>query len=320
VTAAPSPAVTVEVRELTRRFGPLLAVDRVTFDARRGEILGFLGPNGAGKSTTLRMLCGLLSPTSGSARVAGADVVAEPDEVKRRIGYMSQRFSLYGDLRASDNLDLYGALYGMSGPELRRRRAWAEEMTGLPGRLGDRVDDLPGGFRQRLALACALLHEPEVVFLDEPTGGVDPAMRRAFFRLIDELAASGVTVFLTTHFLDEAEYCHRVALISRGRIVAEGTPTALKALLGEEAIVEVRSDRPGAALEAIGGEPRLREAALFGAGVHARAAPGVPEGEALAAAETALERAGVPHSAPVAVPPTLEDVFLEVVRREEGRS
>jgi ABC-2 type transport system ATP-binding protein len=309
---------TVEVRELTRRFGPLVAVDRVSFDARRGEILGFLGPNGAGKSTTIRMLCGLLSPSSGAARVAGADVVAAPDEVKRRIGYMSQRFSLYGDLRAMDNLDLHGALYGMSGRRLRERRDWAEAVTGLGGRLADRVDELPGGFRQRLALACALLHEPEVVFLDEPTGGVDPSMRRAFFRLIDELAASGMTVFLTTHFLDEAEYCHRVVLLSRGRILADGTPTSLKGLLGDQAIVEVRSDRPGDALAALAGAPALREATLFGSGVHARAAPGLAAADAVAHAADALARAGVPASAPVVVPPTLEDVFLKLVRREEA--
>jgi ABC-2 type transport system ATP-binding protein len=264
------------------------------------------------------MLCGLLAPTSGSARVAGADVVAAPDEVKRRIGYMSQRFSLYGDLRASDNLDLHGSLHGLSGARLRRRRGWAEAVTGLAGRLADRVDDLPGGFRQRLALACALLHEPEVVFLDEPTGGVDPAMRRAFFALIDDLAASGVAVLLTTHFLDEAEYCHRVALVSRGRVVAEGTPSGLKARLGDAAIVEVRSDRPGPALAALADCPALREAALFGSGVHARAAPGVGTAEALAAAAAALARAGVAAAPPAAVPPTLEDVFLELVRREEA--
>jgi ABC-2 type transport system ATP-binding protein len=309
---------TIEVRELTRRFGTLVAVDRVTFDARRGEILGFLGPNGAGKSTTIRMLCGLLSPSSGTARVAGADVVSAPDEVKRRIGYMSQRFSLYGDLRATDNLDLHGALHGLSGSRLRRRRDWAEAITGLEGRLEDRVDELPGGFRQRLALACALLHEPQVVFLDEPTGGVDPVMRRAFFRLIDELAASGVTVLLTTHFLDEAEYCQRVVLISRGRVLADDTPTGLKALLGSPVIVEVRSDRSGDALAALARVPTFREAALFGAGVHALAAPGVTEADAISAAADALARGGVPASDPVAIPATLEDVFMELVRREEA--
>jgi len=323
VTAPPparDPTPAVEVRELSRRFGDLLAVDAITFEARRGEILALLGPNGAGKSTTIRMLCGLLAPTSGSARVAGADVVAEPDEVKRRIGYMSQRFSLYGELRAEDNLDLYGALYGLSGRRLRERREWAIALTRLGDRLGARVDELGGGLRQRLALACALLHEPEVVFLDEPTGGVDPVMRRAFFQLIDGLAAGGITVLLTTHFLDEAEYCHRVALISRGKLVAEGTPTALKELVRGQVLVEVRSDRPGAALAALAALPEVAEVTLFGAGVHARAAPGVPEADALRAMAGALGRAGVPFSPPVAAAPTLEDVFLHLVAMEEPRA
>jgi len=308
----------VVVRELTRRFGDLLAVDRITFDARRGEILGFLGPNGAGKSTTIRMLCGLLAPTSGSARVAGADVVAAPDDVKRRIGYMSQRFSLYGDLLVSDNLALYGALYGLSGRRFRERRDWALRLTRLGDRLSGRVCDLAGGFRQRLALACALLHEPEVVFLDEPTGGVDPVMRRAFFQLIDDLAAGGITIFLTTHFLDEAEYCHRVALVSHGRLVALDTPTALKGLLAGQVLLEVRSDEPGATLAALARLPALAEATLFGAGVHVRAAPGVTEADALEAVARALVEAGVAASPPVPAPPTLEDVFLQLVRRDEG--
>jgi len=308
---------TVEVRQLTRRFGNLVAVDALTFDAYRGEILGFLGPNGAGKSTAIRMLCGLLAPTSGGARVAGVDVVAQPDEVKRRIGYMSQRFSLYGELRVSDNLELYGALYGLHGSRLQERLDWAISLTKLSDRVGARVDELAGGFRQRLALACALLHEPEVVFLDEPTGGVDPVMRRAFFQLIDDLAAGGITVLLTTHFLDEAEYCHRVAIISRGRLVAAGTPTALKELLAGQVLVDVRSDRPGAALTALASLPELAQVELFGAGVHARAATGVSETQALMATADALHRAGVPSSPPAAALPTLEDVFLDLVGHEE---
>jgi len=317
--ASPKTALppTVEVRDLTRRFGDLVAVDALTFDAYRGEILGFLGPNGAGKSTAIRMLCGLLAPSSGTARVAGADVVTAPDEVKRRIGYMSQRFSLYGELRASDNLDLYGALHGLSGRRLRERLDWAISLAGLGERLSSRVDELAGGFRQRLALACALLHEPEVVFLDEPTGGVDPVMRRAFFQLIDELAAGGITVLLTTHFLDEAEYCHRVAIISRGKLVATGTPTALKQRLAGQVLVDVRSDRPGAALTALAAVPQLVQVELFGAGVHARAAAGVSQAEALTATTEALATAGIPCTPPVVASPTLEDVFLHLVGHEE---
>jgi len=311
---AESPAISV--RDLTRRFGGLTAVDRVTFETGRGEIFALLGPNGAGKSTTIRMLCGLLRPTSGSARVAGVDVASEPDEVKRRIGYMSQRFGLYGDLRVEENLELYAALYGLRRARYRERRDWAISLTQLGDRLRSRVAELSGGYRQRLALACALLHEPEVVFLDEPTGGVDPVMRRAFFALIDDLAAAGTAVFLTTHFLDEAEYCHRLALVASGRLVAQGTPTSLKARLAGEVLLEVRSDRPGAALAALSRLPILAEATLFGGGVHARAAPGVGEAEALAEVARALRAAGVPAAPPAAAAPTLEDVFLALVRED----
>ena len=316
-TASPASIPAITVQRLTRRFGDLLAVDSVSFEAHRGEILCFLGPNGAGKSTLIRMLCGLLAPTSGTARVAGADVVAEPDEVKRRIGYMSQRFSLYGELRASDNLELYGALYGLSGRRLEERLDRVVSLTHLGDRLGHRVDALAGGFRQRLALACALLHEPEVVFLDEPTGGVDPVMRRAFFQLIDDLAASGVCILLTTHFLDEAEYCHEVVIVSGGRLVAQGTPTELKESLAGQVLVEVRSDRPGAALAALAAVPELIQVELFGVGVHARAVPGVSPDEALALVARTLGRAGIPCSPPEAAAPTLEDVFLNLVGREE---
>ncbi|WP_242343353.1 ABC transporter ATP-binding protein [Anaeromyxobacter terrae] len=301
---------------LTRRFGALVAVDRVSLSVARGEIYGFLGPNGAGKSTTIRMLCGLLAPSAGSARVAGVDVARAPDEVKRRIGYMSQRFSLYGDLGVEENLELHGALHGLAGPRFRARRDWAVATSRLGDRLSARVDDLAGGFRQRLALVCALLHEPEVVFLDEPTSGVDPLMRRAFFALVDALAAAGVTVFLTTHFLDEAEYCHRIGLVAGGRLVAEGTPTALKTRLEGRVLLDVRTDAPGAALVALARVPEVAEATAFGAGVHALAAAGVGAEAARAAVAAALARDGVAASAAEQVEPSLEDVFLEIVRRE----
>ena len=311
--AEPSAAAVVSVTELTKRFGDFVAVDRVSFSVGRGEIYGFLGPNGAGKSTTIRMMCGLLRPTSGTAEIAGVDVARHPDEVKRRIGYMSQKFSLYGELRVDDNLELYGALYGLTGERYRRRRAWALEVAHLGERVKSKVSELAGGYRQRLALACALIHEPEVVFLDEPTGGVDPVMRRAFFATIDALAASGVTVFITTHFLDEAEYCHKVALISGGRLVAEGTPTELKGRLSDRVLVEVRSDSPGAALAALKKAPSLDEISVFGAGVHAMAKAGMPEEQVLSEVARALALAQVAASRPVRVAPSLEDVFLRLI-------
>ena len=308
----PEPAI--HAQDLTKRFGDFTAVDRVSFEVERGAIYGFLGPNGAGKSTTIRMLCGLMKPTSGSARVAGADVATQPDVLKQRIGYMSQKFSLYSELRVEDNLELYAALYGLSGARYRQRRAWAIEIAHLEGLLRSRVNDLSGGFRQRLALACALMHEPELVFLDEPTGGVDPLMRRAFFALIDSLAASGVTVFLTTHFLDEAEYCHRVALIGSGRLLVEGTPTELKQKMADRVLLEVRTDAPGPALKALSALEPMAEVSVFGAGIHALAKPGTPEPVAIRAVTEALRHANISASDPVRVPPTLEDVFLQWVQ------
>ncbi len=206
----------IEVRGLTRRFGAFVAVDDLTFDVRRGEIFGFLGSNGAGKSTTIRMLCGLLRPTSGTALVNGIDVARDPEAVKQRIGYMSQRFSLYELLTVEQNIRFFGGVYGLDGAQLERRREFVLEMAGLRGREHTLARDLSGGWRQRLALGCAILHEPPLLFLDEPTGGVDPLSRRQFWRLIDSLSAQGITVLVTTHYLDEAERCHRVALIHAG--------------------------------------------------------------------------------------------------------
>ena len=215
----------VEIRELTKRFGAFTAVDGVSLSVNEGEIFGFLGANGAGKSTTIRMMCGLLAPTSGTALVLGVDVAKDPEGVKRRIGYMSQRFSLYDDLTVAQNLRFFGGVYGLRGRAARDREGWAFRMADLEGKEDRLTGELPGGWKQRLALACAVLHQPRVVFLDEPTSGVDPLSRRRFWRLIDEMAAAGVTVFVTTHYLDEAEYCHRLALIHAGRLVALGTVT-----------------------------------------------------------------------------------------------
>jgi ABC-2 type transport system ATP-binding protein len=226
----------IRVRELTRRFGAFTAVDAVTFDVRRGEIFGFLGPNGAGKTTTLKMVTGLLAPTSGTAEVAGLDVVREARAVRGVIGYMSQRFSLYSDLTVAENIELFAGLYGVSGARYRERRGWVIEMAGLQGREDRLTAELALGWKQRLALGCAVLHEPPVLFLDEPTSGVDPLARRAFWDLIDALAARGTTVVVSTHYMEEAEYCHRLALMSQARLIALDAPAALRARLEAEGI------------------------------------------------------------------------------------
>jgi len=240
-TAAPSSMnqPVVEVKNLSRRFGKFIAVDDLNFTVMPGEIFGFLGPNGAGKSTTIRMLCGLLQPSGGEGRVAGFDLRRDTEAIKRRIGYMSQKFSLYDDLTVAENINFYGGVYGLAGNKLGERRDWAMRMAGLAGRGGDFTRLLPGGIKQRLALACAILHDPPVVFLDEPTSGVDPVSRRRFWSLIHRMAEGGKTIFVTTHYMDEAEYCGRLALISDGRMIAHGSPSALKKAGGANKLEDV---------------------------------------------------------------------------------
>jgi len=249
VTAAPARDRLIEVRELTRRFGDFTAVDAITFDVAAGEVFGFLGANGAGKTTAIRMLIGVLAPTGGSARVAGFDVATQAEDVKRNIGYMSQRFSLYEDLTVRENITLYGGIYGLSDSAIETRTTSLVERLDLSRDLDTRVKSIPLGWRQKLAFSVALLHDPKVVFLDEPTGGVDPITRRQFWELIYATAASGTTVFVTTHYMDEAEYCDRVSIMVDGRIAALGTPGELKARFGGDTIddVFVRLARPGAA-------------------------------------------------------------------------
>ncbi len=220
--------ISVSARDLTRRFGDFVAVNRVTFDVRKGEVFGFLGPNGAGKSTTIRMLCGLLAPTAGEATVAGFDLRTQAESVKERIGYMSQRFSLYEDLTVEENIDFFGGIYRIPPGRKRERKEWAIRMAGLSDHVRTRVAHLSGGWKQRLALGCAILHEPPILFLDEPTSGTDPISRRSFWDLIYSLSGGGTTVFLTTHHMDEAEYCDRLGLVYRGELVAMGSPRELK--------------------------------------------------------------------------------------------
>jgi ABC-2 type transport system ATP-binding protein len=313
---APAPNA-IQVRELTRRFGAFVAVDTLSFDVRRGEIFGFLGSNGAGKSTTIRMLCGLLRPTSGSALVDGIDVTAEPERVKQRIGYMSQRFSLYELLTVDQNITFWGGIYGLSGARLSARRDFVIEMAGLRGRESTLARDLSGGWRQRLALGCAILHEPPVLFLDEPTGGVDPLARRQFWRLIDVLSQNGVTVLVTTHYLDEAERCHRLALIHAGALAAMGSPREVKQAFATRRILEVRGSDPVALMRALDAHPEVEKTSLFGTAVHAVLRDLTVDPAILAAQ---LRAAGVTVATLTEVQPSLEDVFLDVVEKAARRA
>ena len=300
----------IEVRELTRRFGAFTAVDHLSFDVQPGEIFGFLGANGAGKSTTIRMLCGLLRPTSGTARIDGIDVSQDPEAVKKRIGYMSQRFSLYEPLTINQNIRFFGGVYGLRGQALDERRAFVLDMAGLKGREHTRTRDLAGGWRQRLALGCAILHQPRIVFLDEPTGGVDPLSRRQFWDLIGALSRAGTTVLVTTHYLDEAEHCHRIAIIHAGRMAALGSAAVLKERFATRPIVEVHADDPVAAMDALDRLPEVEKTSLFGTAVHAILRDASTNADTIGAA---LTRAGHQIRSVGAVRPSLEDVFLDVV-------
>ncbi len=301
----------ITVSNLTRVFGDFVAVDHVSFDVGRGEVFGFLGSNGAGKSTTIRMLCGLLKPTSGTALVDGIDVSRDPEGVKRRIGYMSQRFSLYEQLTVDQNIRFFGGIYGLTAERLEQRRAFVMDMAGLHGRERTKASDLAGGWRQRLALGCAILHEPPIVFLDEPTGGVDPVSRRQFWTLIDQLAETGITVLVTTHYLDEAEHCHRIAIIHAGRLAALGSTTELKRVFAGRTILEVQSNDPVQAMRALDAMDDVEKTSVFGTAVHAVMRQQTTTDAATLGAR--LTAAGVRARQIEPVEPSLEDVFQDVV-------
>jgi ABC-2 type transport system ATP-binding protein len=300
----------ISVRDLTRKFGNFVAVNRITFDVNRGEIFGFLGANGAGKSTAIRMMCGLLKPTSGTVEVDGVDVGRQPEEVKRRIGYMSQKFSLYEALTVEQNIRFFGALYGLSDDRVAARKRFVLEMAGLEGRETTRTRDLAGGWRQRLALGCAILHEPRIVFLDEPTGGVDPISRRQFWRLIEALSREGVTILVTTHYLDEAEHCHRIAIVNAGQLAAIGTSGELKRIFASRPIVEIHSARPVDVMRALEDIPEVEKTSVFGTAVHAVLRTSDVNLDALNAR---LRERGLSIDSVDRVTPSLEDVFLDVV-------
>ncbi len=300
----------IEVRDLTRRFGRFTAVREVSFDVERKEIFGYLGANGAGKSTTIRMLCGLLAPSAGTARVNGIDVTTDPEGVKRSLGYMSQKFSLYMDLLVDENLEFFGGAYGLGGAALRRRTAEVLDGVDMLAHRHTRTGDLPQGMRQRVALASAMLHQPSILFLDEPTAGVDPEARRTFWRLIRRVADGGTTIFVTTHYMDEAEYCHRIGLMVDGRLVALDAPEILKRTLVPGAIVRVEGPAIGGAMAALRDVAGVLEAHPFGAALHVRYAPDdiTPEG-----LQQTLTAAGLGPYRLAPIDPSLEDVFLAVV-------
>jgi len=309
------PEFSIEVKSLTKKFGGFTAVDAVSFEVVRGAIFGFLGANGAGKSTTIRMLCGLLDPTSGTAVVGGIDVGRRPDEVKKVIGYMSQKFSLYEDLTVAENIRFFGGVYGLARKDVESRLPWVLEMAGLAGRERSLTKTLSVGWKQRLALGCAVLHNPAIVFLDEPTGGVDPASRRRFWELINDLSERGVTVFVTTHYLDEAEYCNDIRLIHAGRIVAGGSPRELKAGVIRNPILEVSSGRAVDALEALRKEPWVLGTSIFGTSLHVSVAD---EEEGRRLIRERLAREGLVPERIDRIVPSLEDVFIHKIEEQSG--
>ncbi len=307
----------IEVENLTKKFGDFVAVDHVNFSVKQGEIFGFLGANGAGKSTTIRMLCAILESTSGTARVGGFDINKEPEKVKENIGYMSQRFSLYEDLTVDENINFYGRVYGLSLDQIEERKQWVLEMASLKGRHKSITGTLPGGWKQRLALGCAVLHRPKIVFLDEPTSGVDPVMRRRFWELINELSGEGVTVLVTTHFLEEAEYCNNIVLINAGKIIAVGSPKELKQNYIKTPILEIQCSNVIEAMSLVEKEPWAVETSVFGTHLHVTVQD---EDTARNEIEKILREKGLVLRHVDRITPSLEDVFIYLLDQEAKKA
>ncbi|HPS59313.1 MAG TPA: ABC transporter ATP-binding protein [Spirochaetota bacterium] len=303
--------VTVEVKGLTKRFGDFTAVEHVSFSTGSGEIFGFLGPNGAGKSTTIKMLCGIISPTEGTGSVGGHDIVMGQEGIKNTIGYMSQKFSLYNDLTVRENLIFFGGLYGLEKERLRERMHYVHEMAGIGDRMNHMVVSLPGGIKQRLALGCAMLHDPPILFLDEPTSGVDPIMRRNFWDLIYDFSRAGKTIFVTTHYMDEAEHCDRMALIIAGKIIALDTPEKLKQTLAYD-VYALTVDDFIRVFDMIHELPFIDEAAIFGSNIHILCEKGFNLGKSLG---SVLRGSGIKKFSIEKIEATLEDVFVTNARR-----
>jgi len=309
-----SDACAVTLHNLVKRFGDFTAVNGVSLDVKQGEIFGFLGPNGAGKSTTIRMLCGLLEPSSGSGTVSGFDILTQREQIKRAIGYMSQKFSLYEDLTVEENIDFFSGIYRIPFEKKSARKDWVLAMSGLEHHRRERTGLLPGGWKQRLSLGCALLHEPRILFLDEPTSGVDPKSRREFWELIHNLAEGGVTVFVTTHYMEEAEYCDRLALIYRGELIAMGSASELKEHDMADQVLRIQCQRPQEALAMLSSVPGVRDAALFGREIHVM----VVDASALAPTlRGTLEAAGFSVESAERITPSLEDVFVSLIEARD---
>lgn len=308
--------IAVHIQNLSKRFGDFVAVDRVNLQVRRGEIFGFLGPNGAGKSTTIRILCGLLAPSEGQASVVGYDVEREPERVKQNIGYMSQKFSLYDDLTVEENIDFFGGVYGVPKEERQSRKRLALELSGLRERERTLTRLLPGGFKQRLALGCAILHNPPVLFLDEPTSGVDPLARRDFWDLIYQLSEKGHTIFVSTHYMDEAEYCHRIALMYRGAVIALDSPAQLKRELGGMTLLRLEAEDLMGTLDALKAAKAIEDVSVFGSGLHLR----VRDVEsANTEAQRILTERGIRVLRLEPIDATMEDVFVGLIEAEERK-
>lgn len=309
-----SQLIAVEITNLVKRFGDFVAVDNVSLTVQRGEIFGFLGSNGAGKTTTIRMLCGLLTPTSGSARVGGFDLATQAEQIKQTIGYMSQKFSLYDDLSVVENIDFFSGVYNVPRALRPVRKEYVLKMSGLENRGDTMTRLLPAGWKQRLALGCAILHQPPILFLDEPTSGVDPIARRNFWDLIYQLSEEGHTVFVTTHYMDEAEYCHRLALMHRGRLIGLGPPDKLKAGLVSHKLMQLESTDVLESLRAMETCPEVVEAAVFGSGLHLTVRDPVAAERAV---RVALSQRGIGIKQLAVTEPSMEDVFVAMIEQEE---
>ena len=309
----------IEVKNLTKKFGKFTSVDSISFDVKEGEVFGFLGANGAGKSTTIKMLCGILEPTSGDAKVGGYSVNKNSDMVKQNIGYMSQKFSLYNDLTVIENIRFFGSVYGLKGKKLKERREWVLKTAGITDRENSITGTLSTGFKQRLALGCAVIHEPKIVFLDEPTGGVDPISRKNFWDLINELSQSGITVFVTTHYLDEAEFCSRIVMIDAGKIIAVGSPAELKSNYLKYAILEIECEPVDKAIHALDKVEWINNTAYFGQYLHLTLSD-----ESKSVVQKRIEdirklltNEGVTVHRIDRIAPSLEDVFVNLLEKEK---
>ena len=311
------PPNAVETHDLVKRFDSFVAVDHVNLQVARGEIFGFLGPNGAGKSTTIRMLCGLLQPTSGSATVGGLDIATQSEEVKHNIGYMSQKFSLYDDLMVEENIDFFAGVYGVPKERRQERKDYVLRMAGIEERRTSLTRLLSGGWKQRLALGCAILHEPPILFLDEPTSGVDPIARRTFWELIYQLSGAGHTIFVSTHYMDEAEYCHRLALMYRGKVIALGTPAELKQSLASHYLLRMEVSDLVGAMRILEKLPGLHDIAVFGGGLHVTSEQGE---RAMPQIRSALDQAGINVAVLEPIEPSMEDVFVAMIEAEERKA